>query len=202
MTIRRRLHDDRGASLILAMVFLTVLSLLSVSVVTLTGTGAKVASTADAVLNQDYSADAGMEAAIQALTADQTKCTSSSPTYTLPSTSQPTINGVAVSYSCTYDSGGASGVTTGSSLLGGVYSAISTASTSNGNMGLWVDTTSGGSASVTLQINGGYHTGNDFHFDVPSAETLTVNGQLTAPSTVTFCEVNCVMFTATCGRRR
>lgn len=113
-----RLRGEDGASMTLALAFLTLFGVLSVSLLSLTSASFKISTVADNKTDQLYAADAGIEYGVQNLDADSTKCASSGTSHTWPAT---TINGSSVQYSCSWVSGGTGSGSSG--LLGG-YAAV------------------------------------------------------------------------------
>lgn len=62
---RRPRHDEQGASLILALAFITVFSVITVSVLSFAGTGLKAASAYVAQGKRNYGADGATQLAIK-----------------------------------------------------------------------------------------------------------------------------------------
>jgi hypothetical protein len=175
--VRSRLRGDAGASLMLALAFLTAFSTISVAMLSLNVASFKATNITKAEVDTVYAADAGFEYGTKYLTATSSACSASSTTYNW--STGTTINGANTTYSCTGTGGTAAGVT-GSPLLGSQYSAIT--SGAGGNAGIWVDGTS--PATVTLNINGSWYSNADLHFDDASHESVYVNGNTTANSSV------------------
>lgn len=108
---RRRMHGESGASLIIAMGFLTVFAVTSVALLGYTDTSFKTSRVVRSEADQLYAADAGVEYGVQKLAADNyyTQCaSSSSSSYSWTET----VNGLPVTYSCQWVSGGTTTTTT------------------------------------------------------------------------------------------
>lgn len=167
MTVRRVLRGEDGASLVLALAFVTFMAVFSVAILSFTGVGATTSTIATAKTDQLYAADAGMEYGIANLKADTTRCSSGTTNTTWPTT---TVNGKPVTYSCSYLSGGTG--LTGSALLG-EYGAILT-----GGGGIAVS----GSTSptnVVFAYEGSIHSAGPLTSNASSGQMMSVDGNLT-----------------------
>jgi len=166
MNARRILEDQRGASLVLALAFLAFMGVFSVSILAFTGVGSTTTTIVAARADQRYAADGGIEYGIANLVADTTKCARSG-SYAWPAT---TVNGRAVTYACTWVSGGTALV--GSPLLGD-YGTIIT-----GSSGVAI-TGSATPANLAFQYRGSVHSAGPLSFVGPSTQSMGVDGNLT-----------------------
>lgn len=165
MRARQVLHDERGASLTLALAFVLFISVFSVAILSFSGAGSVTSTIVSARHDQLYAAEGGMEYGIANLKADTTKCAASG-SYTWPTT---TVNGKTVTYGCTYVSGGSGFV--GSPLLG-EYGTIITG-------GGGITTNSNKSTGVVLDFDGSVHSAGGVTFGSPGDQSLAINGNLT-----------------------
>lgn len=170
MSVRRILRTEDGASLVLALAFVTFMGVFSVAILSFTGVGATTTTVVAAKTDQLYAADAGMEYGIANLEADPAACASSATATTWPST---TVNGKTVTYSCSYVSGGVG--LTGSPLLG-EYGTIVT-----GAAGISYSNTK--STAVTFSYGGSVHDAGALTFGTPASQTMPIDGNLTVAST-------------------
>ncbi|MEA3019751.1 MAG: hypothetical protein QOI47_1275 [Actinomycetota bacterium] len=163
MSARAILREERGASLLLALAFLSFMGVFSVSILAFTGVGATTTMIVAARADQLYGADAGMEYGIANLKADTTKCNTSG-TYTWPTTTQ---NGASITYACTWVSGGIAG---GTGL--GQYGTIITSASG-------ISYTSNKSTGVVFAYGGSVHSAGAITFGSPANQTMSVDGNLT-----------------------
>lgn len=181
MSARAVFRDERGASLILALTFLTFMSVFCVSILAFTSVGA---TTTRAVANETaerYAADAGMEFAIGNLAADSSKCASSGPTYPWPTIN---VNDRFVRYECTYVRGGeqSDNPFIGEYALQTTVAGISVSSSSRSPLTFNVDGSVHSEGSVSTQSTRKINIDGDLTLSgsCPSSTTYTVTGVCTA----------------------
>lgn len=167
------LRRDDGASMVLALVVVMLVSVSGISLLALAGVSSRNTAITRSRLNQLYAADGGIETGIETLDADQldgspTICpgvsTGFSPVTTV------TINGRPVTVTCKTSTGGTTSSTTGggSALLNG-YAAVF------GSSGMVVGGNSGNGAPSTL-FNGKVYSGGAI--SAPAAAALRIDGNL------------------------
>lgn len=99
---RRRLAEEGGASLLLAMGAITLLGVFATSTLAFAGVGSRQGAVSGARTEQLYAADAGMEHGIRGLAADTGLCNRGGATHTWPPMQ---FNGRTVTYRCEWVSG-------------------------------------------------------------------------------------------------
>lgn len=97
-------RDDRGATLVLAMIFLLVGSLLVLALTNLTGASVLNSNNTRAQHNVEYAAEGAVDAAIQARLYKIFSTGTSCPDFTTP-TSAMQVNGVDINVNCTATAG-------------------------------------------------------------------------------------------------
>ena len=154
----RRLRGEGGASLVLALAFLTLFGVSSVALLSLTGVSSRNSKIQRDQVNQLYAADGGIETGIETLRTDEADgtvntCKTIGETESLPAT---TINGKPVTVQCKTTKGGTTTELAnggGTALLKG-YSAIL------GTGGLTVGgNTPNGAPMVAFSLGGQVYSG-------------------------------------------
>ena len=155
-------RDERGASLVLALAFITFMGVFSVAILAFTGVGSTTTGIVDARTDQRYAADAGMEHGIANLVADDFACRLPSSTHTWPMTS---VNAHDVTYACAAPS----------ALLGEYGTVI----TGAGGISL----SRANASKMTVQYQASLHTAGPITFGEPAEQTFRVDGNLTVAGT-------------------
>ena len=164
MSARSALRDENGASLVIALAFVTFMGVFSVAILAFTGVGATTTSIVDARSAQRYAADAGMEHGIANLVADASACRLPGSTRTWPSL---TVNAHAVTYSCAAPP-----------ALLGPYGTIVT-----GTGGIEVSGVNGLKLGVRIQYVASLHAAGPITFGTPAMQSSFVNGDVTVAGT-------------------
>ena len=118
--LKTRLRGEGGASLVLALAFLTLFSVIAVSILSLSGVSVRNTTVTRSRVDQLYSADGGVEWGVRRLV-DQNVCKDVSSSFaTIPNApAVPTVNGTAPAVECkttVVDSTTTTTTTTGSGL--------------------------------------------------------------------------------------
>src|SRR5215210_6123505 len=103
-SIQRRTDDERGASLLIALGFVTVFSIIMAAI--FSNAGANLKNTTTVRINQQriYAADAGIDWGIQRLRNIDTICPTTA-AGTVPLTNVPAFNGATPTVTCTTTAG-------------------------------------------------------------------------------------------------
>jgi hypothetical protein len=100
--VNHRLRQERGGSLVLAIVFISLLGVFATSALSFVGVGATSGAVSRDRLNQQYAADAGIEFGVRALANNASACNGSGQSSTWPSFA---VNGHTVTVTCDWLSG-------------------------------------------------------------------------------------------------